>query len=232
VEKDKAERALKIIYTVLGSIRIKYFICFGSLLHLIRDRTVEPDKDIDIGVLYEEYDPSMVISGMEKWEYKLVNRVVDDIRGKALYLQFEHQGRLKLPPIDIFAWYLHDKIRYHTYDTRQENKKVPKKYVFRGVPDKFLPRPYIHERKDEKLIKTFFGKWNDPYFKMEINAPLFYGSLLDIWYPNWLKPNNMQSASPWKIEMKSCKQWDDIKYIKEQLKLGKEEYQTLRDTLK
>ena len=231
MDYQKACRALKIAEAVLTKSYTKYFLCFGNLLHLIRDRTIEPDKDIDIGVFYEQADTDAIVRGFEQWQYVPSSRIENDIDHKTFNISFKHKGNEELPPIDIFFWFLHDKIRYHTYDILQEKKKYPSQYVFKGVPAKLLPDPNKQARDDTNIAKSFFGKWNQPYFQFELPIPLMYGSLLDIWYPNWLKPQKMESMTPYVVKMKSCESWTDRTHIACQLADSKIDYESKRKAL-
>jgi len=170
---------------------------------------------------------------MGRFQYKLDKRIVNDADSdKPFYLSFKYEGQRDMPPIDIFAWYEHDDVRYHTYDVDHEGNDRPGRYVFKGVPAKYLPGVNEAPRFDAKLLWMFFGKWNQPLFQQEIPTPYFMGTLLDIWYPNWLKPVKMQSISPFTVTMKSCKQWDDAGHVAEQLKIGAVRYAQERCQLK
>lgn len=228
MDYQKACRALKIVEAVMGTNYIKYFLCFGNIVHLIRDKSIEPDKDIDIGVFYECADPNIIIRGFKHWEYNVDGRIDNDLDHKPLYLSFVHTGNQGLPPVDVFFWYLHEKIRYHTYDTKQEKKAIPSEYVFKGVKADLLPDPKLG-RQDPLLIRSFFGPWNKPYFQFEVPIPLMYGSLMDTWYPNWLKPQKMESMSPYVVRMKSCKGWAGS--VKGQLEASRVEYEEKRKAL-
>ena len=227
---QKASRALRIVDTVFGKANIKYFLCFGNLLHLIRDRSIEPDKDIDIGCFFETAQATNIIMGMKSWNYKPSAEIVDDKENKHLYIAFKNDGQ-DLPPIDVFFWYKHGKYRYHTYDVSQEGKKRPSRYVFKGVEADLLPDPIAHWRNDKNMVRTFFGKWNQPYFQFEIPIPVMYGSLLDLWYPNWLKPVARESMSPYVVRLKSCGDWDTAD-IKEQHAQSQAEFDAYLGTLK
>jgi len=71
MEKLKVDRALKICESVFGQAYTKYFLCFGNLLHLIRDKSIEDDKDIDIGVFYDVADEKQITRGFLAWQYKV-----------------------------------------------------------------------------------------------------------------------------------------------------------------
>ena len=189
MKKDSYERTIRIVDKVLAYCRAKWFLCFGNILHLIRDRSIENDHDIDIGVFYEDMNKDLFVRGFLKWEYKLKKIIVNDVSKNPFYLSFEYVGRnFKLPPLDIFAWYLHGKKRYHTYDVDHEGKKVPSIYTFKGVKDDWLPRHKLPLMRDDRIVRAFFGSKKEPIFRFPINVPLKYGTLLDCWYPDWLIP--------------------------------------------
>ena len=232
MKTDQFERAMRAIGAIFGSMHAKHWLCFGGLLHLVRDGNVDADHDIDIGVFYEEYDDVQAIRAFEKYEYKLNKSIKNDVDSKYLYLGFEYVGSRGLPPVDVFAWYKHGDIRYHTYDTAHENREIPSRYIFKGVPTKFLPTVGVTAKQDPKMANLFFGPWNKPLFNMEMPVPLYMGSLLDIWYPNWLKPVAMQSISPYTIGMASCEKWNDERYVESHLKEGGVAYAAERMRLK
>jgi hypothetical protein len=232
MDYQKACRALRIADTVFGRASVKYFLCFGNLLHLIRDRSIEPDKDIDIGCFFEVSNSDVIKRGFESWNYKVKTRIDHNTQHKALYLSFVHQGQEKLPPVDVFFWIQAGKYRYHTYDFYQENQLYPSKYVFKGVEANLLPHPINHWRNDPNMVRTFFGPWNKPYFQFEVPIPSMYGSLLDLWYPNWLKPIARESVSPYVVKVKWCNDLLDEKRNKEQHAQSQQEYDAYLGTIK
>jgi len=218
-------KAVRIAAKVLGANHIKWFVCFGNLLHLIRDKSLENDKDVDIGVFYEHMalaNPNAIVNGFEKFGYTRLLYIEHDIDEKPLYMCFRHP---ELPPIDIFCWFKHGKYRYHTFDTLQEKvKKRPSLYKFLGVPAKYLPDPDGRLPKDPTIVKQMFFQ-STPQYVAEIYLPLNTGTLLDIWYPNWLKPRSMTSMSPEVVTMKSCRQWKDEMNIECQIDISRAVYQ-------
>lgn len=214
---DQYEKAMRAIAAIFGSMHTKHWVCFGNLLHLVRDSKIDDDHDIDIGIFYEEMDGPRTILAFEKYGYKLAKKIINDVDGRYFYLSFEYEGQRDLPPVDVFAWFKHGDNRYHTYDVHHEGREIPSQYVFKGVPDKYLPTLGSPSKLDPKMCHLFFGKWNAPMFQQEIPVPFFMGTLLDIWYPNWLKPVKMQSISPYTVTMKSCKQWADENHVNSEL---------------
>jgi hypothetical protein len=232
VDKQAASKAIRIVNDVFMKMGAKWFLCFGNVLHLIRDKTVEFDKDIDVGCFYEKCDGEQIKKAFKYWQYELHLEIKNDITKKPLYMSFKNTRNPPLPPVDVFLWYMHDGIRYHTFDTKQERATTPSEYKFLGIEAKYLPDPDIPAKSDKKLVKSYFGKWNEPYFLFEVPIPLYYGSCLDTWYPNWLIPRKMTSMSPFEVRMSSCKKWKNPDYIKQQLAENKVKYMEKREQMR
>ncbi len=209
--------------------RIPWFVCFGSLLGLVRDRgIIENDTDIDIGIPFEFINEKQIRSCFKRYDYeqyKIIRR--DDIdrtlfgvpnNEDLAYISFVHPT---LPCVDIFAWYLHDGIRYHTYDYFNEKKEHPSKYVFKGIREEWI----------NHVDKSMFGTIKHPLFARNLPFPFMYGHLLDTWYPDWKTPRTGESHTPWKLELDSCRQFKDKKLIESQLVKSRIEYDNYIKTL-
>ena len=189
------EKSLKHFSFVMKYIKAPWFVCFGTLLGLVRDNgLIKGDKDIDIGMFYEDLigpkgDTYLrLIKGFEKIGYKLGGIITTDVMPFVpLNMYFNHKD---LPTIDVFAWVKDGDIRYHTYDTKQERKKIPSEYVLKGVKDVWL--------KDIERIRF-------PFMKIDVNIPRKYGTLLDEWYPNWKIPAKGVSKTRWEKKTKTLK---------------------------
>lgn len=228
MKKEHFEGGMRVIERCLNGPGGKYWLCFGSLLNLVRDKSTKPMDDIDVGVFHKDFKKLNLENSFNKWEYRLKKKIVDDLTGHTLYYSFKHD---ELPPVDVFLWYEHNNIFYHTYDVHQEKRRKPSEYVFKGVPAEHFPKPQTHPVKDNKIMRTFFGAPRDAMFNFEIQVPTDMGYLFDLWYPNWLVKREMQSMSPYVVKMKSCKMWHDLNYVNEQLNKSKEEYKTARDRM-
>jgi hypothetical protein len=208
---------------VLGSLNIPWFCCFGTLLGFIRENgVIKNDRDIDLGIFYENLlDENRLILSMEKYNYKLHHKIINDHDKKALYLSFTSDQH---PPLCIFAWYKHNGIRYHTYDTKMERKAHPSEYVFKGVPADLLEQP------DENGNFKFSQYWPSDNNRKQLTQhefyiPRKYGTLLDLWYPDWKTPRKGTSQSPYIVKMRSCKEWDNKDHVEKCLKQSQEEYE-------
>jgi hypothetical protein len=189
----------------------KWFLCFGTLLKLIRDRVFDTSQDIDIGVIGS---PSNVISVFNVAIGNPTGIIINDVTKESLNLHYQYND----VNIDIFFWKKIGAYYYHTYDTMHERKPVPSKYVFKGVPascfeaEQELVQRY---RRDQRIgyMMNIDGTFKKliPGLESEgisVNVPWKYGALFDFWYPNWGERNDKWgvSESPFIKEVKSCKE--------------------------
>jgi len=194
--------------------------CFGGMLEYIADRTFSIDYDVDIGVLYGHCEPQKIINAFEGYGYKTKIMIVNDINKKPLNIHFEPKEErfLGTPTIDVFFWVPIGDKYYHTYDTMKEGKKVPSRYVFKGVKKWwFTPSKSIiyNEKKIGKPGREQFltdqGTWKFPVFGSDngltMRVPYAIGHLLDEWYgKTWIfrEYYRGQSMSRWIKKVKSC----------------------------
>ena len=199
---------------------ILWFYCFGTLLEFVRSGGEKFDltHDIDIGVLYSECEADQLIRTLEGMEYKLDAVVINDVTKKPLNLHFAPTGNISgTPYLDVFFWVEKDGILYHTYDYRKEGKKIPSKYVFKGVEKELMipSKTVIAEERLSHLegdrLLTLKGAWTYSIFGdhsgYQFSCPYAYGTLLDQWYPGWMvtQKHYGQSKSKHIKEVKSCK---------------------------
>lgn len=204
--------------------RLHWFYCFGTLQEYISDSTFSFDSDIDIGVLYDQCDAVALENMITSNGYKLEKKLVNDVTKKPFNMQFKpvDDGMLEWPSLDIYFWYKHNKMLYHTYDVNKENLEIPSKYIFKGVKEEWISpnkemiaakRAALHPGYARSI--TEHGTWVSDIFGsssgFEFVCPYAYGSLLDEWYPNWKfrKHNVGQSKSRFMVEMRSCKEWTE-----------------------
>lgn len=219
---DRITSTLNYVETSKGG-PMRWFFCFGTLLEYIADMTFKLDFDIDIGVLYDEYEPSILIAAMEGNGYRLDSRVINDITGKPLNMHFRPTGDLEgTPVIDVYCWYRHKGILYHTYDTKKEGREKPSQYVFKGAPEHCITPPadvVASMRRTAPAWEQMLdhnGVWHYPVFGdhsgYEFLCPYGYGELLDNWYRNWRFRQYYRGTSLTRYEhtMSSCKGWGKI----------------------
>ena len=200
---------------IFTSMHMHHFCCFGTLLGLIRDDGVVPgDTDIDLGIFYEDMDDGRIVKSMAKFGYFEDHRITNDFYkpSRPFYISFKARN---MPDICLFAWYRVGNMRYHTYDVHFEKRDVPSEYVFKGVPAHLL---------EDTFQFWPLGKDKTQLTQHSFSLPIQYGTLLDLWYPDWKTKRKGVSTSPYIIKMKSCKQWGDKKFIEDSLKKSQNEY--------
>jgi hypothetical protein len=168
------ENALNVI-TSDGITRQKWFVSFGSLLYIIRDKKLgkEFTQDIDISII-GPHDYSAIKNGLEEDGFKLVSHIRNDITDEVLFADFRSPNGLS---IDLFFWIEEGDRLWHTYNFMNEKipEGIPEQYHFKSVPKWMMEgEPYKYE-------------WFDGISPMRI--PAKYGTLLDYWYPHWYVPN-------------------------------------------
>lgn len=169
----------------------KCFLCFGTLLFWVRDKTFRVDDDIDIGVIGE---PELVVSAFSSM-FRGVSRVVDDSTGRPF--QVTYSSSMCRGSIDLYFWHKKDGFYWHTYNTLMEKLRngVPSKYVFKGLPAEcFDVDRKVVERYQEDIrygrAMTNHGTWDHlvpqcPEEGISMPLPFSYGRCLDVWYPDW-----------------------------------------------
>lgn len=177
-----------------GLNRVKWFVSFGSLLYMIRDKKlgIEFNQDIDISIIGAHEFTKIKNSLMEDgFEFK--RSIIHDCTGETLFADFVSPNGLSL---DIFVWIKDpDKeLLWHTYDEMNEKPEngIPESYYFKSTP-----------------MEYFYGKpWTLPWFEeiSPFNIPFLYGTLLDCWYPNWFIPDADfgQSRCQSEMHLKTC----------------------------
>lgn len=198
--------------------KLLWFFCFGTMLEYIADRTFHLDYDIDIGILYEEYNPEKLISSFESYGYKLDKVFLHDKDKKPLNIHFRPTGALKgTPDIDVYAWIKSGNLRYHTYDMKKEGVDIPSEYTFKGIKDEWIcPDDSIINRirsggPETDRVMSHRGVWQYDIFGDHSGyvfpCPYYYGHLLDEWYCGWRfrQYYKGQSKSQWTKTIKSCK---------------------------
>ena len=202
--------------------RLWWCFCFGNLLEYIADKTFSFDYDIDLGVLYDECDQDKLISAFEGHGYKSKVTCVNDVTGKALNIHFKPIGDYikDTPTLDVFFWYEHKGILYHTYDEKKTGNKMLEEYKLKGVPKEWLcpDKETIDRERNigvpgrEQMLNDR-GTWRFPIFddasSLTFRAPYKIGHLLDEWYgPTWRfrQYYKGQSMSRWVKKIKSFKE--------------------------
>ena len=214
---DKAKYLVNKIEFIMNFLEVPWFYCFGKVLGFVVNRDFSLDYDIDIGVIADKCDYHTLEYMFASNGYVCSKRFLNDVTKAPLNLHFKpnEEDTKDTPEIDVYFWLRHNNKFYHTYDVLKEGKKVPSKYIFKGVPVSCLEPDEAEVQqlriKDDTLRAD--GTWEysvfGEYSGYQIRLPFAYGQLLDIWYPGWLFPGHKidQSASKNVVEMKSCAGW-------------------------
>jgi hypothetical protein len=151
--------------------------------------------------------------------------LLSDTDQKPLYCSFGSEAGY--PHICLSFWYEHKGIAYYCHDQKHEVEGigVPKSgYWFRGVPISCI--------SEFKMVE-----WPGIPQTAKIRVPRFPGIMLDSMYPDWAykiqkynigKGNKVidekmdsyyhgGACSPYEVHVTSMRQWQDEKYINEQL---------------
>jgi hypothetical protein len=174
-----------------GISKMKWFLSFGTLLYAIRDKRLGEtfSEDIDISIVgphnFDQVNSAMVNGGFIKKK-----SIINDETGQTLYAEYISPNVIH---VDLFFWINENNHWWHTYDYLNEKTDIPSHYHFKAVPEwMFHGEPYKYEWVFED---TF------------VNIPRLYGTLLDLWYPNWFIPDKEFGVSKASItcEPLTCK---------------------------
>jgi hypothetical protein len=156
-----------------GMTRMKWFVSFGTLLYLIRDKKHgKPfETDIDISIV-GEHNFKHINDSLLNNEFKQNTCIRDSVTDEVYFANYVSPHKLHL---DLFMWFEAGQNYWHTYDYMGDAKDgIPSFYHFKSTP-KFM--------FEKETIKY---NWFEDMSSVKI--PALYGTLLDYWYPNWFKP--------------------------------------------
>lgn len=222
------EKTIRIIDMSFRYSRTHYWLYFGALWGLCQNAGTIPDGDFDMCVYYGS-DWHKIVKSFQSFGYTLSKALLNDAdNNHIMYCGFNKEG---FPHVCLSFWYLHNGIRYYCHDQNFELKNgdigaPPSGYYFKGVPDFF-----VH---DETMFKRV--EWPGINQQYKITVPML--PALDYMYPCWpyikqrfhvlgygVDINKEKSISvyrhgaisPYMVHVKSMRQWQDDKYIKNQL---------------
>lgn len=185
----------------------RWFICFGTLLQHIRGKLFQGDSDIDIGI----------IGPIDDLEARIENPIRNDQTGELLHCWLRLKSTKAV--VDVFRWIPSGNYYWHTYDTLHESPSsgIPSTYEFKGSPKRCFDPPgqvidRIKNSTNPYRVRAT-GEWVHPV-KLQasggvyVQAPHYYGELLDLWYPDWHIPDAQfgVSMASKTIVCKSCKE--------------------------
>lgn len=216
-ERNKFVASMRNLSGTMSQANIKWFLCFGSLLSLVRDRKVDMTQDIDIGVV----GTSPLLVDTLSRAFQPMHCVRHDVTGEVLNQSYRCVGTNIIPyTLDVFFWLKVGNMYYHTYDVNQSRPKdgILKGYTFKGVPASYFEAPdevVEKYRRDSRLGRALNknGTWVRliPGYEstgISLAAPYLQGSCLDKWYPDWpmRRPEWGVSETPWVKKVKSCRE--------------------------
>lgn len=192
-ENTRKKRIGNNLQQFFGGFDVKWFMCFGTLLNLVRHpQKFDLDSDIDIGIIGSDLE---LFYDQIKNTYTVSHFMKSDDTGKLLNFCY-YDGSNDIH-IDVFKWMKFKGMYWHTYDVLNDadEKGCPSKYHFKSMPTEVFER----DEKDIQLkrqdlrygrIMTKHGTWLKPIPELpaegiELPIPSFYGLFLDIAYPEW-----------------------------------------------
>jgi hypothetical protein len=181
------------------SLNLPWFVCFGTLLSLVRDKElVKANDDLDIGVVGPIDAVAGVMGGV-------LSRQTYDSTGKQLVNCHIKHSRFKVD-IDVFRWVRKNGMLYHCYSEEPSAGKVLGLYRWKGIPEScFFPQSEEAKKIHEDVFRFgralgIDGLWRHaiPGIETEglyVRLPFLYGACLDYWYPDWLTRRPMFGVS-------------------------------------
>lgn len=215
----------KVLYGRINNVmswqETKWFFCFGTLLNIVRyicaKRTINLklfEQDIDLGMIYDQCDYEQIIKAFTGNGYRITHQIINDVTGKPLNIHFTPDD--ETPTIDVYFWIKKGDFYYHTYDFSKEGKKIPSKYVFKGIKSEWIDVSRITIKNiqdstpDGRFMINNHGVWTLDAFEdhgdMKFYIPYNYSALLFEWYGCWILEDKRfgQSKTRWLKKIKSC----------------------------
>lgn len=239
----KLERALKILFEIYG--RKDYWLGFGGLWGLVCNDGVIPDGDLDVCMLFPQ-DWRRLIARYKAHGFVNSKVILSDVdQSQALYAGFNKQmgrkpdGSPDMLHICVSFWFPHNGVRYFCHDEKFDLKGpgVPKSgYFLKGVPSWAVEDPKAFHMVD----------WPGLPNGTQVRVPIWPGTILDHCYPLWpfrkqryvpkhygdIRQDKSKSyhhggaISPYRLHLKSLREFANIKGIEKQLAENREEYFT------
>lgn len=213
---EKKKRIGIALQTHFSSLGLKWFLCFGTLLSVIRDKCFDISQDIDIGVI----GPIDDIFQQQYDQGNVNNFIKSNHTGKILKFDYRTPEGVH---IDVFRWVKFKGMYWHTLDYKMEFPKngVPSEYLFKSMPKEVFDidqKEIMAKIEDTKYYNqgrstmTKHGTWykslpEAPTEGIDFTLPYMYGYFLDIAYPDWATERKQfgQSKGYTEIKVKGCK---------------------------
>ena len=228
--KKKIDENLLTVINLLNQNKIKYWLCHGSLLGLMRDKQLlDWDHDIDIGILHNTFLIRIIKTLMRQHGFKIINKSNDKhdstikfirpggkeidfnlykIRGKKIAIVWPYPGKIFCKIIDAFALEKKYKGKFKIIPIISKYLAFLFKFIKKIMVKKELFFSYAGYCHDEKYIKHLdYVKLN--YCKISI--PNHYQNyLVDLYGKKWkrkIKTFNWVNDSPSTIKYESSKKF-------------------------
>jgi phosphorylcholine metabolism protein LicD len=152
IDRNIRETALKNAIEILNNNKIEYFVCYGSLLGIIREgRLLEFDDDIDILVHENDYERA----------YNLINNKYTLIRTDPDFCQgYIHEGKIELYKYIKDATKIIDK-----WTTRGKLQGTFDKDMIYPIRNTYVSTLKIYvnvPNKPEKVLEKLYSNWRVP----------------------------------------------------------------------
>lgn len=140
--------------SLIESERIRPFLCFGTLLGMIREKSfMEHDLDLDIGILTSEANSSDIKNILKKFGYKIIHYEKGNwpCRLKVYYKKFQI--------IIDFIFFHKENNHLLTYVKYANNYIIRKRKSFNLVQKEFLGRKVWIPENPEEFLKENYKNW-------------------------------------------------------------------------
>ena len=202
MNNEMAKKLLFEIQDILDKVDLKFWFLHGTCLGAWRDKNfIKNDKDIDLGIKFEDFIPKAEILEKEFLSNKFrISVAYLFYNYKNFEKSFKKKNGLNTFPFQlliekygerasIFAYDLIDEKRFLLLNYKEECARVFDATMFENLKEiDFLGRKFLIPNETEKYLDYEYGKgygkgfgkgWRTPYYNPEITAR---GSIVkDFW---------------------------------------------------
>ncbi len=174
------ETAIELLTKVKESfdcIQLPFYLCYGTLLGAIRERTlIQGDEDLDVFITDETklYKNLPFLRGFGLELIRLVPNIVYSFKTSG-------QGYVDVYILSKLKWYN----PWSSYCYALESKIQPKKFFYGFEEITFLGVQCLCPKNPEKILEFWYGKsWRTP-----IRGHKFYYEVKTAYYWHWIRDN-------------------------------------------
>ena len=174
---ETAKDLLEKIKFCFDNITLPFYLCYGTLLGAIREKTlIKGDEDLDVFITDENklYNslPYLRDSGLQ-----LIRRVPNVVYS----FRSIGEGYVDVYILSKLKWYN----PWHTYCYALESKIQPKYFFHEFEPITFLGVSCMCPKDPERILEFWYGKsWRIP-----IRGHKFYYEVKSAYYWHWIRDN-------------------------------------------